>query len=198
MKGCLLVFLVVVALIVGGVVFAFHQLTSTQIAAEPSIKVTAQNVADAQQKVDAIQSADQQANAQGKPVPFNETFTDAELSGLINDGLSKSGTDPLGTVVVHAAGNGVIQGWSQVHYSGATLPVYLEATISINDGRQPVVQLDKADMGSVTMPDALRSQLNAALSQQVDLGGGQGYQGVEVKIGVGSITISGEALPSGS
>ena len=187
--GCLLVLgLVAIAAVL---VVAVAMRPAAQLA---PVRVSHAQAVSGQAKLTDVSSAVTRAHQTGKPVAFNETFTDGELSSLVNEHLALTGA-PFDAVVLHSNPAGYIEGQASAHLAGQSLPLYLRARVDTSNG-QPSLRLIQSKLGMVGVPGSISDQIDAALKQGVNLGTGAPVTNLVVKIGDGNLTLSGIANPA--
>ena len=148
----------------------------------------------AQTKLAEVTAAVAMAKQSGRPTPFSETFTDGELSSLVNEHIAAAGV-PFDTVVLHSNPAGYLEGQAEAHLAGQTFPLYLRANIDVNGG-QASLHLVQSKLGLVGVPGPISTQIDAALKQTVNFGNQAPVDHLLVKFGKGTLTISGVAKPA--
>ena len=191
MKGCGC--LAVVALIgIAAVVLVVGAMRAPTLA---PVETSHNQALAAQTKLTEVTAAVARARQSGQPTPFSETFTDGELSSLVNEHIAVAGV-PFDTVILHSNPAGYVEGQAEAHLAGQTFPLYLRANIDVNGG-QASLHLVQSKLGFVGVPGPISAQIDAALKQSVNLGNQAPVDHLQVNFGNGMLTISGLADPAG-
>jgi len=156
------------------------------------LRQAAGSSAQADAKVAQLQQAVDQANAQHKPVPFSQTFTDAELTRLANENLGSGSV--FSSVTIHANQGGYMEGAGIAHLAGQNLPLYVRAAILVS-GDRVSVDVREARLGTLAAPGPLATQISAAVQNSIPTQNLPSLTGLSVVVSDGSITISGTAQP---
>ena len=190
MRGCGC-FLVLGVIVIAAVVLVMATLRGPELRPVPTSHVQAMS---AETKLTAVSAAFTKAKQTGQPVAFTETFTDGELSSLVNEHISASGV-PLDGVILHSNAAGYVEGQAKARFAGQTLPVYLRANVVVKDG-QASLHLVQSKLGFAPVPSQVSSQIDAALRQSVNLGTQAPIDNLKVVIGDGALTLAGVAKPA--
>jgi hypothetical protein len=98
-------------------------------------------------------------------------------------------------VVLHANGNGTIEGTGEARYQGQTIPVCIVCQVVVVSG-QPLLHVIDSKAGDVDTPQGLRDQINTQLQQSVKLGDKLSLTDLTVLVSENSVIIRGTALPA--
>lgn len=162
----------------------------------PSVQVSETDDRSGRDKVAAITRASAQANRTGRPQAVSETFTDAELSSLAND-QAYARALPVDQVVLHATGQGTIEGRARATAAGQQVPVTFQLVPRVTDDTLRL-EVQQVSLASVPLPGPVANQVLDQVRQAVDvrqsLGG---LRQLRVTTREGAVTVSGVAQPSG-
>lgn len=160
----------------------------------PPVDVTASVEQSADAKVQAFAVARARAEETGHPIRVSETFTDAELTWLVNR-AAEDRDAPVQNVVLHVDG-GTIEAQAEATDHGHTLPVQV-AGIPRVSGDHVSFQLTSLRIGPLPVPPFLLDGLGGGLRQALEAGGSlTGFAHVHIETANGSSTVSALAEPA--
>jgi hypothetical protein len=163
--------------------------------AGPNVQVSEADDRTGRDKVAALAGAVALANRTGRPQAVSETFTDAELSSLAND-QAYARALPVDQVVLHATGQGTIEGRARAAAAGQQIPVTFQLVPQVTDDTLHM-QVQQVSLGSVPLPGPLANQVLDQVRQAVDVRQSVGgLHQLRVLTNEGSVTVSGVAQPS--
>jgi hypothetical protein len=186
--------LLVLLLVLAGAAIAGWRYFQAQ-PATPSVQVSGSAAQSGRTKAAALANAPAEANRTGRPQTVTETFTDAELTSLANE-QAAARSAPVDQVVLHATGQGTIEGRAQAYAGGQSVPVtfQLQPVVQGNTLRLRVQQLSLA---SVPLPGPVAGQVTDQVRQILDVQRSfDGLQQLRVTTKEGQVTVTGVAVPS--
>jgi hypothetical protein len=161
----------------------------------PAVQVSQGDAQSGRSKAAALAGAAAEARRTGRPQTVSETFTDAELTSLANDQASARNL-PVDQVVLHATGQGTIDGKAQAYAAGQPVPVTFRL-LPVVQGNALRMNVQDLRMGSVPLPAPVTSQVLDQVRQIVDVNRSfDGLQNLRVTTTEGQVTVTGVATPS--
>lgn len=145
-------------------------------------------------QVSNLQQALAQAKAANRPVPIALSFTELQLtaSAAATTPATYGGVTVSDPVVTLRPGQIVLAAQARMSLLSGDLAA--TGVPSVAAGR-PVITLLSATVAGVAVPDAARSQLQAALQQQLDAQVPATLQVQAITVATGTLTIQALALP---
>jgi hypothetical protein len=186
--------LVVLLLLLAAAGYAGWQFLHSRPAG-PNVQVSEADDRTGRNKVAALAGAVALAHRTGRPQAVSETFTDAELSSLAND-QAYARALPVDQVVLHATGQGTIEGRARATAAGQQVPVTFQLVPRVADDTLRL-EVQQVSLASVPLPGPVANQVLDQVRQAVDvrqsLGG---LRQLRVTTSEGAVTVSGVAEPS--
>jgi hypothetical protein len=174
--------------------FAGWQFLHSQPAG-PNVRVSETDDRSGRDKVAALTRAVAVANQTRRPQAVSQTFTDAELSSLAND-QAYARALPVDQVVLHATGQGTIEGRARATAAGQQVPVTFQLVPRVADDTLRL-EVQQVSLASVPLPGPVANQVLDQVRQAVDvrqsLGG---LRQLRVTTSEGAVTVSGVAEPT--
>jgi hypothetical protein len=184
----------VVLLILAVAAFAGWRFFQGQ-ATTPSVQVSQSDAQSGRSKAAALAGAAAEANRTGRPQTVTETFTDAELTSLANDQAAARNV-PVDQVVLHATGQGTIDGRAQAYAAGQPMPVTFRLLPEVSDNTLRL-RVEELSLGSVPLPGPVSSQILDQVRQIVEVKRSfDGLRQLHVTTTEGRVTVTGVAQPN--
>jgi len=183
----------VLVLIVAGGGYLYYSAT-TPYRTLPPVQINALQSGAALRKVDALRNPGLETG-KNQATAVTESFSDSELSSLANQEL-QSRSLPIEKLVVHATGNGTIEGQATARWAGQALPIFLIATIHVVGGSRLQVTIVESKLGRVTMPQTLSDEIETVLTEHLNLSQALRLDPLTITVTEGVVTVRGMAKPA--